>query len=212
MILLSDYLSSPNIGIFCSINDNVALVPLNCPDEFSDLVKQLDVDIVKTSMANTSVIGIFSALNNNTIIVPGLLEDKEINVLKDHFNEVVVIDDRYTAVGNLITMNNNGILCQKRFAKTLEGSVPFEIAESDLVGSAVFANNEAFICHVDAKQEEIDTLRKVLKINGDIGTVNLGDPFVKYGIIGNKKGLIVGNASSGPELNRIDDVFSEVFE
>jgi translation initiation factor 6 len=66
----------------------------------------LGVDVVKTSIAMTSLIGIFSALNNKTMIVPDILEKSEKKTLSDSVGELVVLDVKYTAIGNLVAMND----------------------------------------------------------------------------------------------------------
>jgi len=119
---------------------------------------------------------------------------------------VIVLRQKHTALGNLIAMNDKGIIAAPLLSEDLKQE-GMKIAGTDLVGSATYVNNKAFITHRDAEETEVKHLEKVFKVPGGIGTVNMGDPFVKSAIIGNKKGLIVSMPTSGPELNRIDDIF-----
>lgn len=204
-------MGSPHIGIFCVMNDNLAFVPKGCPKTFEKFLKEnLDVDVVKGSVARTNLFGIFCVLNNKKIIVPDILEKEELKIFRDNFSEVLILEEKYTALGNLIAMNDNGIVCSgdfKNLKSVLNNAVSIKIAGSDFVGSSLFVTNSGFLAHPDSTENELKKIEKVLKVEGDVGTVNFGDPFVKTGIIGNKKGILVGSLTSGPELNRIDEIF-----
>lgn len=211
MIRKLDFFGSPHVGIFCALNDNVALVPHSCPKPFENALKELDVDVIKTSVSNTGLFGIFCALNNKMIIVPDILEKTELKILRDHFPEVLVLDEKYTALGNLISMNDHGTLLSHDFhslKSKLHDALSSKVAGSDLVGSSLFVTNLGFLAHADSTREELKSFERVFKVKGDVGTVNFGDPFVKSGIAGNKRGVIVGSMTSGPELNRISDIFT----
>jgi translation initiation factor 6 len=209
MITKVDFNGSPHIGVFCLVNDEIALVPYSITKKLEYALKtDLGVDIIKTSLASTSLLGIFACLNNSKIVIPDIIEKEELKVLKDNVPEVVVLTEKYAALGNLLALNDHGAICS-RYLKVAD-ELPVKkvrVAESDLVGSAVYANNRGFLAHRDTSQSELEEISKVLKVKGDVGTVNFGDPFVRSGIIGNKRGVLAGRFTSGPEMQRIDEVF-----
>ena len=147
-----------------------------------------------------------TVINNQKVITSSLLETDEIKTIQNNFSEVIILDEKYTAVGNLVAMNNKGIAASPIIADKIKAQ-GIRIADSDLIGSAIYVNDTAFIAHRDAEEDELKKLEKIFKVPGGTGTVNFGDPFVKPAIIGNKRGLIVGNRTSGPEMNRVDDIF-----
>ncbi len=207
MITRALYNNSPHLSVFCLVNDNYAFVPKSVPPSFEKKLKHaLDVEIIKTTMAQSNLLGILAVINNKKAITTSILEKKEIQKLKEYFSEVIILNQKYTAVGNLIAMNDKGIAVSPVLAEEMKQQ-GIKIAGTDLIGSAIYVNNIAFIAHRDAEDNEIKKLEKIFKVPGGIGTVNMGDPFVKSAIIGNKKGLIVSSQTSGPELNRIDDIF-----
>lgn len=208
MIIKSDFVGSPHIGIFCIANDSICLAPYNCPQSFEEKIKEhLQVDVVKIGMAKTGLLGIFSAMNNKMIVTSDILEKEEIKTLKDYLPEVLVLDIKFTAIGNLVAMNDKAIVASPFLKKKLKDSISLKVADSDLIGSSLFVNNKGFLAHRETTDDEVERLEKALKVKGGIGSVNLGDPYIKSGIVGNKYGLIVGSKTSGPELNRIDDIF-----
>lgn len=207
VIYKTNFQNSPHLGVYCIANDNHALVPLTTTKGFEAIVREvLQVDVVRVSMANTFLLGIFSAACNSKIIVPSILEKHELKKLRDIFPEVIILEDKYTAVGNLVSLNDNGVAASSWLAQSL-GTEPTRIAGSDFMGSAVFATNKAFLCHRDASKEELKKLEKTFKVKGDNGTINLGDPFVKTGLVGNKHGVLVGSKTTPPETLRLDEVF-----
>ncbi|NYZ79674.1 translation initiation factor IF-6 [Candidatus Micrarchaeota archaeon] len=208
MIIRADYRGSPHIGVFLAANDNICFAPLGCPHDLErDIRETLGVDVVKTSVSMTSLIGIFSALNNKTMIVPDILEKNEEKILKDNIGELIILDVKYTAIGNLVAMNDHGIACSPFMKDEIKNAFPLKIADSDLVGSSMYVNNRGFLAHREATDDELKEAKKIFKVDGDVGTVNFGDPYVHSGIVGNKNGVIAGSFTSGPEMNRIDDVF-----
>ncbi len=209
-IIKADYYNSPYLGVFCKANDEIALVPNKMPEHLENIIrKELEVEVIKTSMATTGLIGIFSAFNNKRIIVPDVLYKEEVKTLEDYFSDVIVLEEKFSAIGNLVTMNDHGIACSPLIKNSLKEATGLKIAGTDLVGSVVFTSNAGFVAHIETKKEEMKELEKILKVKGGIGTINFGDPYISSGVIGNKKGLIVGNKTSGPELARLDEIFSQ---
>ena len=209
MISKADFNGSPHLGIFCAVNDDIALVPYAATQKFTRLLKEkLGVEPVRTNIVDTQLIGIFVCLSNSQAVVPDILEKKELKIIKDHVSEVIVLKEKYTALGNLISLNDRGAVCS-RYVKNAEDIMgrKMRVANTDLVGSAIYANNNGFIAHRDASPKELKEIESVLGVRGDVATLNFGDPFVKSGIIGNSRGVIVGKFSSGPEVQRADEVF-----
>lgn len=206
MIALADYDRSPHIGIFCAANDDYAIIPIGAQKSFEKLVREaLGVDIIRTNLMGSSLVSIFCALNNSKIIVPAIAEEKAI--LAEHF-DVIEISEKYSAIGNLVAMNDRGIVAS-RYLRELEEVEKVAVAGSDLVGSCLCVNNSGFLAHRDATDNELRIIEKELGVKGDVGTVNFGDPFVKSGIVANRNGVIAGYSTSGPELGRIHEVFGE---
>ena len=209
MIAKADINGSPHIGAFCLVNDDVAFVPYSTSKRFEHILKtDLGVDVVRTMLAGTPLLGIFACLTNSKIVIPDIIEKDEIRVLENHVSEVIVLKERFTALGNLISLNDHGAVCS-RYIRDVDSILGkrIRLADSDLVGSAVYASDTGFLAHRDSSAKELKELESVLRVRGDVGTLNFGDPFVKSGIIGNRRGIVVGKQTSGPEMQRVDEVF-----
>lgn len=202
------YKKSPNIGIFCNSNNNVTVVPPATPNSFKEKAeKNLGTEILETTVSNSNLIGIFTAMNNEKIIAPPTLTQREKDNFKEHFNEVIQLETKYTAIGNLISMNDHAIAASDIINTDKLNLNELKLAGSELIGSCLFVTNDGYLAHRDASQKELQKVQDVFEVEGDVGTVNFGDPYVKTGMIGNDEGILIGEETTGPELNRVDEIF-----
>ena len=52
---------------------------------------------------------------------------------------------------------------------------------------------------------KVKKIQETLNIRGGSATANTGDSFVRNSVIANEKGFIVGDQTTGHELNRIEE-------
>ncbi len=206
---------NPNLGVYISVNENIAIVPFNLPNEMEEVVREvLDVEILRTSIAGTNLNGALITGNSNGFIVSPYINDRELKFLRDNDVNVETIPGKYTAVGNIIAVNDYGAIAssnlEKKAIKAIEDTldVPVEltsIADSNILGSLSIVTNKGFLVHRDASLDEIDLMRDIFKVEGDIGTVCRGLPLVGACGIANSKGVMVGDKTTGPEMARIEE-------
>jgi len=171
----------------------------------------LDVRHVHTMMLNTEFAGIFCNGNSNGIVVAKIMEEHELPEIRKVIDKILVLKTDFSAVGNLILMNDNGIIVSPLIKSHIPAikkffSLPCEamtIARSHIVGSIGIATNKGCLVHPRTTDAEKSTIKDVLGVDADIGTVNFGSPFPRTGIVANSNGFIASEESSGPELGRI---------
>ncbi len=78
------------------------------------------------------------------------------------------------------------------------------IAGIENVGSVAVANNKGVLCHPKTSDQELEELRDFFGLEVDIGTVNYGTSLIGSGVVANTKGALIGNTSTGIELNRVE--------
>ncbi len=195
---------NPYIGIYACANDDICFLGSGSPEILKqDIQEILDVDVVITTFFGTNLLSVFCAINNKLAFVPENMKEK--NVLSEYL-EVISVDAPYSAVGNLIAMNNKGIVVSP-YLEELSDYVKVTVAGTDIVGTNVFANDKGFLIHRDTTDEEFEVIKKALGVGGKRTTVNFGDPHIRNGIIGNNRGMLIGANTTGPEMERIYDVF-----
>jgi len=207
---------SPAIGVFVFANDELAIVPPDIGEkELSLIEKELKVSsVAKTKIGGSVVIGVLVAGNNHGILVPRTILDDELEELKRHVGDlnVLVLESRENALGNLVLANDKGAVVYPHFSKKVlkqiedvlgvEVEVGF-IGKSPLTGSCGVANNNGVVISVNAFDDEVELVESVLKVPASLSSVNGGTTHIRSGLVANNKGFVVGEETTGPELARI---------
>ncbi len=208
MIERYNYRGDPNIGFYATVTPNHSLVPPEFQRE-----DFFGPGTVETFIAQTRLVGLFTAGNSNCLLVPGNVTRREREKLEDSALDFVVLDSRENALGNLILANDRGAVISRKLQDSRDAieealDVEAEIGEvAGLPGPGVCAatNNSGVLLHREATEEEAEEIAGALEVdNVDIGTVNLGSPYIGSGLLATDENALVGEDTSGPEIGRID--------
>jgi translation initiation factor 6 len=79
--------------------------------------KTFNLPLVQTTVATLDAVGLVSVATSNGILVPYTTTDDELSQLKIE-SELTVdwLDDKMTALGNIIIANDHGAMCHPDFA------------------------------------------------------------------------------------------------
>jgi len=217
------FFGNSNIGIYAFANDKVLILPPGIgEDDVREVNSVLNATPIVTKIAGTILNGVFLAGNNNAIVVPRIIFEDELEWVKKTIREnsvdveIVVLNTKYTALGNLILCNNHGCivspLLEEEEVKRLANSLGVEVYKARLVnldipGSVAVVNDNGGVIHPDASEDDIKLLKSITKVSVEYATVNGGVPYVKSGIVANNKGVVVGGNTTGPEILRIKTGF-----
>ena len=206
----------PNIGVFSRVLGNIAIVPRNRPEDFKQaLVAALGVDLVETTVQGSAIIGSLVAGNSRGIVMSGLATDAEIACLEKH-RKILLLKESMNAAGNVIMANDTFAAVHEDMPPDLAHEIgeflEVEVIHLTLggvktVGMAGVATNKGVIVHPRATPHQIARIEEVAKIPVGTGTINMGSGLVGTGLLVNETGYIAGNATSGFELGRIEDIF-----
>ncbi|MFL6432843.1 MAG: translation initiation factor IF-6 [Nitrososphaeraceae archaeon] len=214
-----DVYKSPNIGVFIKANDRIILIPFGFAEtKITKLTHYLQLEEkIYASISGTRLIGPMTVMNNNGILLPSIASDEEICVLRQASGlNVERLKSKFTAVGNLISTNDNGALVSpllnsevNQQVRDVLGVPVNSIAVGGFIqtGSMVVATNIGAAIHPKATEEEVKIISESLQVQVEPATVNGGVPFLSSGIIANSKSVIVGGLTSGPELIMLSRVF-----
>ena len=200
-----------NVGMCALPNDKICFVGSFSDPDFKNKIKEtLEVnEIIETTFNGFNTLPMIACINNKLAFVPKPFLEKEL--LESYGFEVIELNVPYL-IGNLIIMNNKGIIFSKilkEFAPSFDAHVVEELCgNKDVIATQVFTNDKFFIVSPNVKSEEYQTLKEVLKVDGLITTVNYGSVFIKDGILGNNKGIILGNKTSNREYDIIYNFIS----
>jgi translation initiation factor 6 len=206
----------PNIGVFARVLGDIVIIPPESPGDFRSAVKEaLDADVIETTIQGSTIIGSLVAGNSRGAVVSGLATDEEIDKISE-YREVLLLNESMNAAGNVIMANDSFVAVHPDMPTDM-GKAIAEFLGCELVyltlggvktiGMAGVTTNKGVIVHPRATAQELSRLETVAKIPVGTGTINMGSNLVGTGLLVNEKGYIAGNATSGFELGRVEDVF-----
>ncbi|MGN1185982.1 MAG: translation initiation factor IF-6 [Methanobrevibacter wolinii] len=207
---------NPNLGVYITVTNDVAIVPPNLLDSKAEILEEaLDVNIIRSSIAGSNLAGALMVGNSNGFVVSPQIYDRELVNLKEAgIENIVPLPDKCTAVGNILAANDNGAMISPEVSdkavsvveETLGVDVvKAQIAGYNIIGSSLAVTNKGFLIHKDSSPEDMDLVQDVFGIEGNIGTVNRGIALVGACSISNSNGVIVGEDTTGPEMARIEE-------
>ncbi len=213
-----DFQKDPNIGLFAFATDKFCLVNRFVRKKDVKLIKSvLKVPVYQTSVLGTGLIGIFTAGNSQGIVISDRIYSEEIEEMQRNF-DVLVLETKHTALGNLILANDSGCIVSReleKFRKDIRDFLGVEtrvgtIGGMDLVGSLGVCNSKGCLVHKEANEKEKKLIGRILDVVVSPGSVNFGNPWVKSGLIVNSNGFLAGEQTSGPELGLIAETLGFV--
>ncbi|PIN81642.1 translation initiation factor IF-6 [Candidatus Woesearchaeota archaeon CG10_big_fil_rev_8_21_14_0_10_32_9] len=206
-----------SIGLYIYANDNFVLVGKEVPEKFDkELAEVFKVPIHRVTIAGTSMVGVFVAGNNSKILVPGIIFDDEKDDLTKLGINFEVLDTRLTCLGNNLLVGSKVTLANPEFSdgqiKQIGEALNVScekalITDINTLGSLVVLNEhkkKALLTN-DATDEDIALIETKFEVEVTLGSVNMGSPYIRSGLVCNKNGFAVGSMSGGPEITNADD-------
>ncbi len=207
---------NPNVGLYGFCTDEYCLVaPEFTQEQISKIQEVLRVPVYQIKIARTSLIGALVTGNKNILLVPGITDTPELLHLKQLGIPHKVIQTKVTALGNAILCNENGALVSREYSADTKKIIrqalqvtlhPGEIGTTEVPGSCVIHNKHAAVIHAFATAEQIKEVEALLGIKCTKGTVNFGSPYVRSGVLANANGMVIGDSSTGIEIENIYEV------
>lgn len=216
-VFAASFHGNPNIGLYALATNQYCLVGRDVPHNLYKLIySTLKVPTYQVSICGTSLVGVFCAANKNCLLVPHIAFEEELRVLSRLKIKYKVIETDLTALGNNILVNNHGAIINPSFTDEEKGfiknafRVPVDkehLSGLNTIGSFAVANSTGCLVTNDALKPEMRKIKKILKTPMAPSTINLGNPYIKSGIIANDYGFIVGDLSTGYEINEAEIIF-----
>ncbi len=214
--------SNPNIGLFLFANNKFCLIGKGINKKYYKQIEQtLNVPVIPISVIGTDLTGIFIAGNDHFILAPELMfedEKEELNKICNNFKcELIIINDKITALHNCSLINNHFALFCKEFSKSTREkikrllsnyNIKFDFNNLDsmpLIGSyCVLNNKKCVLSNIFSNEIEEEISHKfnveVIKLS-----VNFGNNVISSGLCMNDYGYIIGDLTTPIELYELDN-------
>ncbi len=221
MIARTDFEGDSNVGAYGIATDSFVFTSSNMSEKGLDTIERtFNLPLIQSTVGTLDAIGLVSVATSNGILLPYTTTDDELAQIKAASGvNADWIDDKMTALGNIIIANDNGAMChpdfnfkaRQKISDTLGVEVvPGSIARLPIVGANTVATNKGAIVHPLATTGEIELLAQLLKVHVEVGTVNRGSPYTSLGVLANVDGMIAGSDTTGVELAHISQVLGFV--
>jgi len=204
----ADYIGIPSIGIVMHMFEDFLLASKSEKNN----IERINIDIKKYYIESPIVSPYFIEYNNGIIISSNAPEELK-NILKNHF-DIIEIDFIENLIGNIFLIGKNGIIYSygkerdvKRISEKL--SLPaYKIKTKYLFGSISKLYNNKLLISQELNDKIIEKVKEITGYSLDIGSINFGSPYLRYGIEINKEYLIIGKYSTGHEIVKVEEFFS----
>jgi translation initiation factor eIF-6, putative len=215
MLQQIDFDGSNYIGVYARVSEKYGIFSRNVPDFcLKEAEKNLGIEVLKTTIAHTSVVGCMIAMNSNGMIVNRFIGEDEERKLKSLDLNMGYTRSALNAVGNIILVNDKAALVHPKVSKSMveviRDVLGVEVFKENIgnfvnLGMACALTNKGIVCHPDTKRAEIKKLEENFGVKGGWSTVNHGASFVGSGILCNSKGALIGERTTTVEITRIQD-------
>ncbi len=213
-ILRTNFDGDGNIGLYGFATDKYCF--MGNARYAAKLKPVLKVKTVSFPIFNMDLIRLFCTGNSRGVVMSKIVSDFDEDAasqLRNKF-DVLTLDTRATSVGNLMLINDKGIIISPMLRKHKAELTRFfgikceicTIAGMNIVGNLGFATNKGCLAHPKLKEVEKKVIEKTLGVDCDIETVNFGSPYPGAGLIGNSNGFAISESSSGPEMGQATDI------
>jgi translation initiation factor 6 len=211
-----DYAGDPHVGVFSRVINDIAIVPPDAPEAFvAALRRELDVELVVTTIQDSSLIGPLLTGNRHGMVVSGLVTERERNILRE-YGELHLLAGPATASGNIILATDTFVAIHpdvdfhqaEEIGEFLKAKVVrLTLGGIKTVGMAAAATNRGILVHPRTTSHELEQLEAASGLPVGRGSVNLGSGLIGTGLVVNQTGYLAGFQTSGFELGRIEEVF-----
>ena len=205
-------LGSSYVGLFAITNNKLCITARGTdPKTKKGIEEALDVKVVEAGLYDSNLLAVFAKMNNKSAYVPSYALGREVEAIEKEIKVTVVQTEQ--ALGNLIEVNDTYAIVSNTLKQNAIDSIKDSgleilqqnIAETDAIGSSLLLLNNSFVVNPNASEEEVKNIQETLNIKGGASTANTGDAFVRNSVLANEIGFVVGDQTTGHELNRIEE-------
>lgn len=214
--------NSADIGVFALLTNGYCLVGIGGSQNFYSVFEaelSEKIPVIHCTIAGTRVVGRLCVGNLHGLLVPSTCTDIELQHIRNSLPDkikVVRVEERLSALGNVIVCNDNVALIhpdldqetEEIIADVLKVEVFRQtIAKQQLVGTYGKITNNGGMVHPKCSKEEQQELASLLQIPICAGTVNRGSDMIGAGVVVNDWKGFCGIDTTVTEITTIERIF-----
>jgi len=213
----TNFYKNPFIGLYLRTNGRHTFMAKNAPAKLrSQAQETLKTEPVEIYVNQSPLVGLFCVANDRGAVLTANAEREEKNTLKKLGYDVHVLKSSL-APGNVLLCNNHVGLASpqlpaaelKTVGETL--GIPMHslhLSGMHTIGAVNVVTDTGIFAYNDVTDVEFKHMEKLFNLHGTNGTTNNGVPFNSFGVVANNHGALVGDLTSGFEIQRIYESLS----
>ncbi len=204
---------NPLIGLYVRANEDIAFIGVRDEKAKRVIEKELEVKVVKVSVAGSELVGAMMSLNSSGAIVGRHIKEKELNRIEREI-DVLVVDIDINCMGNVIAINDKGAIIHpdidEKAVEEIKDFLGISVTKGTIggvktVGMSSAVTNQGALVNPNSTEWEMEKISEILDVEPVKGTVNFGSEMVGTGIVANSKGYVAGRDTTGFELGVIEE-------
>ena len=209
MIKKANNIEIPSIGLVFHLFDEFWIVNIKEKNN----IEKVEIDVKKYYIDSPLIYPYFIEYDGKIIISKNSPEELK-KILKEKF-DIIEIDTIENLIGNLYIIGKNGIIYSRGKEKDIELiskrlSLPaYKIKAKYFAGSISKIYKDKMMISQELDDKTIEKIREISGYKIDVGSINFGSPYLRYGIEINKDYMILGKYTTGHEIVRIEEFFSD---
>lgn len=212
--------NNPQIGLyFVATNDFVLCGKANLKEEEKKSIEEiLQVPLLPFSCYSSEIIGVFMQVDmySKTFFIPKDLPEKEKNILQEISSKyqysIIELSSLTNAIGNLLAPTPNAVIISSELKKytdelkrkTQKKIIILDNLEFHQAGALIKSLNSKTLASSELNNQTIEEIENEVD---NISTANSGSAYISSAIVGNDKGILIGNITTTVEIQTILETF-----
>ncbi|MDE1762346.1 MAG: translation initiation factor IF-6 [Candidatus Micrarchaeota archaeon] len=203
------------VGAFGVATEKFAIISNNVSHKKEYAIAEtLGVKVHRVMIDNSYLVGIYVAANSNGMLLPKTASQDEIRHIKKETGDfsVEILDSDMNALRNNILANDKIAIINPEYTSREEKAISdvlgveavrMEIGGFTTVGANNILTNKGMVLNNRVTEEETKQIERMVKLQAEQSTANLGSLNIGLCAIANSKGVVLGDRTTGFELARI---------
>lgn len=205
---------NPFLGLYVRATDDLVVAAPNAPPKLLAAIERVlqPRRVLFTNIANSPLVGLFAVANSTGVVLTPLAEESEIRAFREQGLNTASLPPQFGAVGNSLVANDRAALANPNLPpeaiRAVADALGVEVFQHRFAGAPTLgafhvATNHGVFASNELSDVELKKLESVFGVHADRGTVNLGTPFNALGVVANSRGALVGELTTGFEVQRV---------
>jgi translation initiation factor 6 len=203
------------VGAYVIASDKFVFCYRGIEKKIKEMISHtLSAEPVEMSISDSHLIGIFARANSNGIVLSDLATDDELAYLRSLRLDlkIGIVDSRLNAVGNNILANDKIAFVNSEYSnedvRRIGEILDVEVVKAEAggfktVGANNILTNAGFVLNNRSTEKEKQVMDSACGFESVLSTANTGSLAIGLASAANSRGIIIGDATTGYELNRI---------